>query len=296
MDKYNLRDTDMVYRSSYRVPDTDDKGIASKDEYLLINCVGFYGFDDPWGATARKTGRCDYYLSYNHGGLIKVLSERNIYEIGPGTVFVYHPFEEQYYGQANREPLANYWVHFTGYGASEMLIKSNMASGNIFSIGVSDEIPLLFEKMLDEVADKPYNFETASASILMQIFTVISRKLMGKKKVMPVKERDALINATVSHIHKNYAGRITVAGLADIAGFSPSGYSRIFKQYTGLSPQQYLIAFRLQKAKELIRHTGLSIKQISSAVGFEDQLYFSRLFRQYENASPSEYRTACDKS
>lgn len=279
----------MIYKSAYRIPDTDDKGLASKDEYLLVNSVGFYGFDDPWGATNRKRGRFDFYLSYNHDGIMKVLSGNNICEIGPGTVFIYRPNEEQYYGQANNIAIANYWVHFTGYGATEMLIKSNLTQGNIFIIGVNDELTDLFDKMMNEIADKSHNFEIFSASILMQIFSIISRKLASNNSIVHMNERDLLINSTVSFIHKNFANEIKVSTLANMACLSPNRYSDVFKKITGLSPKQYLISLRLQKAKELMTNTSLSIKQISSLVGITDQLYFSKLFKLYEKISPSEF-------
>jgi len=279
----------VIYRSAYRIPDTDDRGFASKDEYLLVNSVGFYGFDDPWGATSRKRGRFDFYLSYNHDGIMKVLSGNNICEIGPGTVFIYRPNEEQYYGQANNITIANYWVHFTGYGATEMLIKSNLAQGNIFIIGVDNEITDLFDKMMNEIADKSHNFEVFSASILMQIFSIISRKLVSNNSIVHMNERDLLINSTVNFIHKNFANEIKVSTLANMACLSPNRYSDVFKKITGLSPKQYLISLRLQKAKELMTNTSLSIKQISSLVGITDQLYFSKLFKLYEKISPSEF-------
>lgn len=76
---------------------------------------------------------------------------------------------------------------------------------------------------------------------------------------------------------------------AQFTGLSPSRYSSVFKEVYGVSPQNYLVNYRLRKAKELMRHTNLTIKQISSLTGFEDQLYFSRLFKKHEKMSPKVY-------
>jgi transcriptional regulator GlxA family with amidase domain len=70
---------------------------------------------------------------------------------------------------------------------------------------------------------------------------------------------------------------------------SPNRYSNVFKESTGTSPQQYLIDLRLQKAKELLSHTSLNIRQIASLTGFNNQLYLSRLFKKYESIPPSDY-------
>jgi len=95
--------SDLKYTEGYQIYDPEDKGFATREERLFVNHCGYYEFDEPYGATHRKHGRKDYYLSYNHSGKMKVKSKQKIYEIGEGTVFVYRPYEEQYYGQANKD-------------------------------------------------------------------------------------------------------------------------------------------------------------------------------------------------
>ena len=67
-------------------------------------------------------------------------------------------------------------------------------------------------------------------------------------------------------------------------------FRRIFKEYAGVSPQQFLLRARLNKAAELLRSTRLSIKEIAYLSGWEDEYYFSRQFRQKFQMSPQRYR------
>lgn len=278
----------MRYTAEYRIPDTDDKGYSSNKSHLLINSVGYYEFDEEYGATYRPKGRKDYYLSYNHSGSMKVRSKYQNHIIHGGTVFLYRPFEEQHYGQADNNPISNYWVHFTGYGCPEIIKLANMEEGNIFSVGISETIPQLFEIMIDEIAKKQYNYELVSASILQQVIYLLSRKLCINNTVK-IDEKYSRINQTMVYIRKHYPEKITLKQLAGMAGLSCSRYSYLFKEYSGISPQQYLINVRLEKAQELMSHTRLNIRQISSLIGFGDQLYFSRLFKKYKSTSPSEF-------
>lgn len=278
----------MRYASGYRVPDHDDKGCCDRSNFLLINSVGYYEFDEPSGATYRKSGRKDYYLSYNHAGSMKLRFHGKPYEIGPGSIFIYRPFEEQYYGQANSEPMANYWVHFTGYGAHEMLVNAGLSEKTFFSVGTRDEIAGLFERMITEVTDKRTGYELMAASLLLNIVSLITRQL-DENSVESTGSSSMKIHESVKYIHKYYDRKITVAELAKMSLLSTNRYTNVFKQVTGMSPQQYIIQFRLQKACELMRHTSLNIRQISALTGFDDQLYFSRLFKKYEGMTPSEY-------
>ncbi|MHB1483528.1 MAG: AraC family transcriptional regulator [Saccharofermentanales bacterium] len=278
----------MRYASAYSIPDYDDMGQNDNNRYMQINSVGYYEFDEIYGPTHRINGRNDYYLSYNHSGTMKILMQNKYHTIGPGKIFLYKPHEEQYYGQANKEPISNYWIHFTGYGVFEPLLVLDMSSSAIYDIGSSDEIVELFNKIIDEVADKKKGYEIFAASCLLQIFAIISRKMTILQENSPL-DHVVMINTILRHIHENYSGGVSVEEMAKIACLSTSRFSCVFKQVTGKSPQQYLLDYRLDKAVELMQHTSLNIRQIAALTGYGDQLYFSRLFKKYRGVSPKNY-------
>jgi Transcriptional regulator containing an amidase domain and an AraC-type DNA-binding HTH domain len=73
----------------------------------------------------------------------------------------------------------------------------------------------------------------------------------------------------------------------------PMGYSRfrkIFKETTGLSPNQYHLNLRLDKAKDLLTSTNLTINEVAYQTGFDSIFYFSRLFKKKNGLPPKEYR------
>ena len=74
--------------------------------------------------------------------------------------------------------------------------------------------------------------------------------------------------------------------------FQRSGWFRhTFTAHTGLSPHQYLLEFRLVRARSLLTETELSVKEIATQTGFEDEFYFSRLFWQKLELTPSQWRS-----
>ena len=64
----------------------------------------------------------------------------------------------------------------------------------------------------------------------------------------------------------------------------------IFKNETGMTVNDYTNLYRLEKAKELLIDARLKLYDISSAVGYSDQNYFSKVFKKYEGITPIEYR------
>lgn len=81
---------------------------------------------------------------------------------------------------------------------------------------------------------------------------------------------------------------LTVATLAAIAQVSPSYFSNLFKQSTGLSPHQYVIRCRIDRAKQLLRQ-GMSIAEIAYSLGFTHQSHFSHHFKRLVGSSPKVF-------
>jgi AraC family transcriptional regulator len=91
-------------------------------------------------------------------------------------------------------------------------------------------------------------------------------------------------------IHDNLETGITHNELAEAAGVSTSHFDALFKRSTDLSPHQYIIKCRVERARELLRCDDLSLAQIASRVGFYDQSHLTRHFKRLIGITPSDFR------
>lgn len=91
-------------------------------------------------------------------------------------------------------------------------------------------------------------------------------------------------------IADNYANDIKLAELAQVAGMSNFHFAREFKRTTGTSPHQYLIKFRVERAKALLTDDGLPLTEVGLRSGFSHQSHFTRLFRKITGTTPHLYR------
>ncbi len=91
-------------------------------------------------------------------------------------------------------------------------------------------------------------------------------------------------------ISKNFMDEIRLAQLADIAGMSPSAFSRFFKLHTGRNLTDYIIDMRLGAASRMLVDTSRSISEICFCCGFNNLSNFNRIFKKKKGCSPSEFR------
>jgi AraC family transcriptional regulator len=87
------------------------------------------------------------------------------------------------------------------------------------------------------------------------------------------------------HLHQD----LKLNELAAIVQLSPYYFLRLFKQQVGITPHQYILQCRIDKAKSLLQHTNLSIAAIALKVGFCDQSHFTRYFKRVVGVTPMQF-------
>lgn len=97
------------------------------------------------------------------------------------------------------------------------------------------------------------------------------------------------VRQVTDYIHDHLSEPLTLPALAELAGMSPYYFARRFKQTTGLSPHQYILARRIEQAKHLLLR-GEPLAQITDRLGFADQSHLSRSFKRITGLSPQAFR------
>lgn len=103
------------------------------------------------------------------------------------------------------------------------------------------------------------------------------------------KHKNSIYKA-LEYMRANYAQKLTLAEVAERAGYSAAYFSRVFREEQGCTFREYLNELRVEKSKALLLSDVKSIAEISALVGFEDQSYFGKVFRKRTGVTPDRYR------
>jgi AraC family transcriptional regulator len=129
------------------------------------------------------------------------------------------------------------------------------------------------------------------------VIQVLANHLVRNYSSNPVAVEDLTVKLTprqlqqaIDRIHARLTQDITLSELADVVKMSQYRFARAFKQSTGMPPHQYLLSQRIDRAKQLLTNTQLSISDISYQLGFASQSHFTATFRRFTSVTPNLYR------
>ena len=142
------------------------------------------------------------------------------------------------------------------------------------------------EKIYNISKDLSLSSKFSVTGLIYEFFSVLSQNTnIGTDNI-------SFVKTALKIIDYNYSSPITIEQISKRVSLNPSYFSRLFTEQVGISPKQYLLNKRLNRAKELLSETNASIFEIANSVGYDDQLYFSRIFKKHIGISPTEYKNA----
>lgn len=243
-----------------------------------------------YGPAARN----HYLFHYVISGTGTLMSDdsagrTHTYQIRSGQGFMIFPKQVNTYIADEKLPWEYAWVEFDGLKAKESLEMAGLTMDSpIYHPGARDLSLELKNEMLyiaQHSDQSPFHLIGHLYLMLDYLTRSSSKRLMQTGKI-----RDFYIKEAISFIEQNFQNDISVEDIAGFCNLNRSYFGKIFRDTLGKSPQEFLISYRMSKAAELLKLTELSVGDISSAVGYLNQLHFSRAFKKIYGTSPRQWR------
>lgn len=207
-----------------------------------------------------------------------------------GDLFLLFPGEWHTYHPTGKNGWKSYWIGFKGKNVDDR-VKAGFLSVDkpIYHVGFSADIIRLYEEAYKRAQEEaPY-----SQQILAGIVNHLVGLMYALERSMELSKdhtRVDMINLARLRIRESLEVDLTIQQVAEELGVSYSNFRKRFKEFTGISPALYQQDLRLQRAKELLATTTLSIKEIAYRLRFESPDYFSSKFKIKTGKKPSEFR------
>jgi len=239
--------------------------------------------------------RDHFLIHYILEGKGKFYVGDRIYELGKDQGFLICPDIITYYQADYQDPWHYVWVGFNGLKAESYLKQASITVDNpIFTYDCDNYIRNCFDEMI-KAENVIKGREIRLTGFLYLFLSRLIEKNSNENFAGDGEDtKELYVKKAIEYIQRNYSRKLTINNMAKYIGLDRSYLGSLFKQYMGMSPQQYIMEFRIDKACELMENPILSIGDISRSVGYVDQLLFSKTFKKIKGICPRDYRKRND--
>ncbi len=243
-------------------------GPAARNHYLFHYCISGTGI------LHAQNGR----------------KESDTFQIKSGQGFMIFPHQVCTYIADYELPWEYVWLEFDGLRVKKAIELSGLTPEQpVYKARYKDIAAAMKDEMLYIVNHK----EESSFHLIGHLYLFLDGLVRSSTSARISKGnnlRDFYLKEAFSFIEQNFQNDISVEDIAAFCGLNRSYFGKIFHETMGRTPQEFLISYRMTKAAELLKLTGLSVGDIGNAVGYPNQLHFSRAFKNVYGISPRQWR------
>lgn len=232
----------------------------------------------------------EYQLLYiTRGKGTFVSAGRKKTEVREGNMFLLFPGEWHSYRPDKETGWDEYWIGFTGVNIDER-VKNGFFNKQrpVFNIGMNDELVEQYKRAIQTARVQMSGYQQVLAGIVNYLLG--NAYSIDKCASFQNGELVNRINKAKVIIRESFQQNILPEQIACEVNMSYSWFRRLFKEYTGFSPAQYILELRIQKCKELLTNTALTNKEIAFECGFDNADYFCTVFKKKAGVTPHQHR------
>ena len=230
---------------------------------------------------------CLLYISKGKGSFVS--DNQKLQTVEEGNMFLLYPGEWHSYRPDEQTGWNEYWIGFKGVNIDNRAEHGFFNKKNpVFKVGINNEIMALYEQAINIAIEQKPGYQQMLAGIVNYLLGLAYS--LDKNQCLENPEVNNQINKAKIIIIENLYTGIKAEEIAEKINVSYSWFRRIFKEYTGFAPAQYIKELKIQRGKELLTNTSLSAKEIAYKIGFEDHEYFFTAFKKKTGMTPIQYR------
>ncbi len=261
----------------------------SQSLFYYLQEIGHFKASKPY--FTEREHLPSYLIKYTLRGRGELLYKNQHYLLEPGTLFFIDCLEYQYYKTISDEPWEMDWVHFSGGNAAafyQEFSKNQLPIFQTTNLPENNPIHLIMEQLLLLQAQQNAQTDYHSSVLIHQLLNELL--LQKYQQDFTYKAIPTHILRMKDYIDRHFKENLSLEQLEQIYHINKFQLTKEFSKYIGLPPIKYQINKKISYAKNLLRYSDTSIKEIAIDIGLENSAYFSRLFKKNTGLTPSQYR------
>lgn len=241
---------------------------------------------------ARRSHYLFHFILDGCGTLTTVSEsgESSTYSLGAGEGFLIFPGQITTYVADLDTPWEYIWIEFDGARVKSQLDRLGLTpAAPLYEAAHEERCQAMVDAMRSLLAHRnasPFYLEACT----YLFFDAFIGSVKPHRFSTSSKLHGFYIDNALAYIEQHYQDDMSVEDIARNAGLNRSYFGKVFHDTMGVSPQQFLIGYRIEKACELLKLSNLSVGEVGRSVGYPNQLHFSRAFKNVCGVSPRAWR------
>ena len=281
------------------LPEDSNPGLAQRLSGLFpVNISYFCARDCEPEAALGNLIRSVFLMYLVRSGKGKLVRKGKVFDVGKGQAFLVYPGDELSLTPDRNEPLNTIWIGFFGFQAQELMEKAGFTQDNpVVDCPVMPQMLEIMEHLVVP-GELTYGNELMRTGYVYQLLALLVRTHEMPESHSRVKEkRDTeYVMMAVNLLVNAKDSQARIGEVAKRIGVSRGYLTSLFKKEMKISPQEYLMNYRLEKARSLLAVTEDPIGTIAGMVGYTDVMSFSKSFRRRFGLSPTQFRKQCSSA
>ena len=249
----------------------------ARDHLYCLTLASIYTCSDAYSVT--RSGLDSYLLFYIDSGALSFRYADAEFTAKAGDIVLLDCRDPHHYHALRTTRF--HWFHFDGNASAAYYERFLESGGILFCEAQALE---QYFGQIHNLMRKPFPDEGLISVHIHRILALLN-SFRGPSGV-----RSDAVSAARDYMDRHYREKITTERLASLSAISPSHFSRLFREETGMTPYNYLTRIRLNQSMRLLLETSYSVEEIAEYCSFCSAANYIRCFRQNTGTTPHKFR------
>jgi AraC-like DNA-binding protein len=229
-----------------------------------------------------------YVIKYTISGKGTFTTHSKTYQLKSGVLSGFCPSDAHSYQSNPNSPLEHIFIIFIGSEAHQLLKQSTIASKKAFEVANPSEALYLLKAIMKTGLEKtPFSQQICCSYLRILLLRQAADFNLSQTTFSQSVET---YRRCKKYIDDNFTKIFSSADAADACTVNIRYMARLFRRFGKITPHNYIMRLKLNKAATLLLTSGLSVNEAGYSLGFNDPYHFSRVFKRFHGLAPSTYR------